>query len=210
MIRTPRGCSQKGPGPPALLGSCEARTTAIVVALSRISCELSGITKSKRAQRGTIPRRDKGRLAPNVRIGDAEKAPLAPNVRNSAPRLRPQQRFARGVAPDLLARESVGAALPTGDGAGDMRGDEDVGLLPQWMICGEWLRVGHVERNSDPAQPQRVDQRIRVDRPASPCVDENRARLHPRKEIGIDELPRSEEHTSELHSHLNLVSPLLL
>src|SRR5258708_18347031 len=185
MIRNPRRCSPNGTEPPALLGSREAPTTAIVVALSRISCELSGITKSKRAQRGTIPRRDKGRLAPNVRIGDAQKAPLAPNLRNSAPRLHPQQRFARGVAPDLLARESVGAALPTGDGAGDVRRDEDVGLLPQWMIGGGALRVGHVERGSNPAAPQRVEQRIRVDPPPPPRVDANRPPLPPRKEISI-------------------------
>src|SRR5260370_3870229 len=154
MIRNPRCCSPNGTEPPALLGSREAPTTAIVVALSRISCELSGITKSKRAQRGTIPRRDKGRLAPNVRIGDAQKAPLAPNVRNSAPRLHPQQRFARGVAPDLLARESVGAALPTGDGAGDVRRDEGVGLLPQWMIGGDRLPVGPVDAGPHPAPPR--------------------------------------------------------
>src|SRR5258708_22846235 len=143
MIRNPRCCSPNGTEPPALLGSREAPTTAIVVALSRISCELSGITKSKRAQRATIPRSDKGRLAPNVRIGDAQKAPLAPNVRNSAPRLNTEKRFARGVAPDLLAPESVGATLPTGHGAGDVRGDEDVGLLPQRLIGGAPRPVGH-------------------------------------------------------------------
>src|SRR5260370_2193976 len=125
MIRTLRCCRATGTEPPALLGSREAPTTAIVVARARISCELSGITKSKRAQRATIPRSDKGRLAPNVRIGDAQKTPLAPNVRNSAPRLNTEKRFARGVAPDLLARESVGAALPTGDRAGDVLPDYD-------------------------------------------------------------------------------------
>src|SRR5260370_33107689 len=156
MIRTPRGCSPNGTEPPALLGSREAPTTAIVVALARISCALSALTKSKRAQRGPIPRRGKGRLAPRVRIGDAEKAPLAPNVRNSAPRLHPQQRFARGVAPDLLARESVGAALPTGDGAGDGRRDEDVGLLPQWMIGEGGVPGGHAERGARDCVPHTV------------------------------------------------------
>src|SRR5260370_18925191 len=153
MIRNPRRCSPNGTEPPALLGSREAPTTAIVVALSRISCELSGITKSKRAQRGTIPRRDKGRLAPNVRIGDAQKAPLAPNVRNSAPRLNTEKRFARGVAPDLLARESVGATLPTGHGAGDVRGDEDVGLLPHRMSGGGPARGRAGAAGPEPGAP---------------------------------------------------------
>src|SRR5260370_26375182 len=183
MIRNPRCCSPNGTEPPALLGSREAPTTAIVVALSRISCELSGITKSKRAQRATIPRSDKGRLAPNVRIGDAQKAPLAPNVRNSAPRLNTEKRFARGVAPDLLARESVGATLPTGDGAGDVRGDEDVGLLPQRMIGGERLRGGHVERGANPAAPQPGDPTTPVAPPPPPRGCENSAPPPPPKQI---------------------------
>src|SRR5258708_19890503 len=113
MIRNPRCCKPIGTEPPALLGSREAPTTAIVVALSRISWELSGITKGKRAQRAAIPRSDKARLAPNVRIGGAHTAPLAPNVRNSAPRLDTQEWPTRGVAADLPARESVGPAPPT-------------------------------------------------------------------------------------------------
>src|SRR5258708_14635733 len=111
MIRNPRCCSPNGTEPPALLGSREAPTTAIVVGLSRISCELGGITKGKRAQRATIPRSDKGRQAPNVRIVDSQKAPLPPSVRNSAPRLHPQHRCAPGVTPALSPPASVTAPL---------------------------------------------------------------------------------------------------
>src|SRR5919109_3171166 len=40
MTRNPRRCSPTGTEPPALSGSREAPTTAIVLAVSRISCEL--------------------------------------------------------------------------------------------------------------------------------------------------------------------------
>src|SRR5215472_1046751 len=40
MIRKPRLCRPQGTEPPALLGSREAPTTAIVRAAARISCEL--------------------------------------------------------------------------------------------------------------------------------------------------------------------------
>src|SRR2546428_1096566 len=40
MIRNPRLCRPSGTDPPALFGSRDAPTTAMVLALSRISCEL--------------------------------------------------------------------------------------------------------------------------------------------------------------------------
>src|SRR5438552_14944292 len=40
MIRNPRRCNPSGTDPPALFGSRDAPTTAMVLALSRISCEL--------------------------------------------------------------------------------------------------------------------------------------------------------------------------
>src|SRR5258706_14236331 len=99
MMRNPRCCNPIGTEPPALSGSREAPTTAIVVALSRISWELRSITKSKRARRVTIPRRDKGRLAPDVRIGGAQKVPLAANVLNIVPRLHTLHEFASRLRP---------------------------------------------------------------------------------------------------------------
>src|SRR5207244_12263112 len=40
MMRNPRLCRPSGTDPPALFGSRDAPTTAMVLALSRISCEL--------------------------------------------------------------------------------------------------------------------------------------------------------------------------
>src|SRR5260370_38834778 len=83
-----RRWSPVGADPPALFGSRDAPTTAIVVAASRISWDvLLLISMSKRPARRHIPR------------------------------AHAQQRLARSVAADLLARESIPAWPPSLDGA---------------------------------------------------------------------------------------------
>src|ERR1700674_4030270 len=100
MTRNPRCCNPIGTEPPALLGSREAPTTAIVVALSRISCELRPIPKNKRLAALDIPG------------------------------LYAKQWLPGGVSPDLLARESIRAGFHACDVAGDVRSDEDARRLP--------------------------------------------------------------------------------
>src|SRR5712664_312072 len=161
MIRKPRRCSPAGTDPPALFGSRDAPTTAIVVAASRISWDvLLLISMSKRPARRHIPR------------------------------AHAQQRLARSVAADLLARESIAAWLPTLDGARDVRSDEHVRGVPQRMAVRERLRFGNVERRADVARQQGFEQRVRVDGPAAARVHEQRARLHPREEFLVDEFLR--------------------
>ncbi len=55
MMRNPRRCKPTGTEPPALLGSREAPTTAIVLAPRRTSCALFGISDSKLAEAANIP-----------------------------------------------------------------------------------------------------------------------------------------------------------
>src|SRR5712692_5517749 len=116
MMRNPRFCRPPGTEPPALLGSREAPTTAITVAASRISRPDLPITTSSHPAGRSIPR------------------------------LHTQKRLPRGVAPDLLTREPIATRLPPSHRARDVRGDEDVGQVPERMVGRQRLRVGHIER----------------------------------------------------------------
>src|SRR5579872_5479746 len=75
MMRKPLRCRPSGTDPPALPGSRDAPTTAIVVARSRISCELAPIFISKPAGCGPIPepgRRERVRFVAGGRLESLE------------------------------------------------------------------------------------------------------------------------------------------
>src|SRR5437870_10598954 len=70
--------------------------------------------------------------------------------------------------------------------AGDVRGDEDVGRLPQGVIRGERLRVGYVKRGADAAGTQRLQERIGIDGLAAARIDEQSAWLHASEKGRVD------------------------
>src|ERR1700687_3584299 len=160
MIRKPRCCRPAGTDPPALFGSRDAPTTAMVIAPSRISRLVLLISVTK------------------------------PAARRHIPCLHPNQRLARRVPPQLLAREPIRARLPAGDGACDVGSDENVWSAPQRMLFRQRFRIGHVERSANVARPQGLHQSLGVDSPAPTRIHEQRAPLHLAEEFPVDELFR--------------------
>jgi hypothetical protein len=92
-----------------------------------------------------------------------------------------RQRLVAQVAAYLLTDESERAAL-CGDGVSrEMRSDQNPRSVPERMIDGQRLWIGHIERSSEASCPQQLKERLRVeDRPAR-RVDEQCSRAQARE-----------------------------
>src|SRR5690606_719828 len=110
------------------------------------------------------------------RSGAPSKTPLrhsrSPAYNLSVARLlvdQVQERAARQVAREVFL-DQRDLTLPEAMGArGDVRGDQDVGERPQWMVRRQRLGREDVEpRAADAARTQRIDQRGLVDQRAAP------------------------------------------